>query len=64
MRYKTNADLKADPNSRFYLPTVEKLIAKGYLNGKGGTGDDLVLDFSEDSIRILVTLDRAGAYGE
>jgi len=64
MRYKTLADLKADSNSRFYLPTVEKLIAKGYLNGKGGTGDDLILDFSEDSIRILVTLDRAGAYGE
>ncbi len=64
MRYKTLADLKADPNSRFYMPTVEKLIEKGFLQGKGGTGDDLVLDFSEDSIRILVTLDRAGVYGE
>ena len=64
MRYKTLADLKADANSKHYLPTVEKLIAKGYLNGKGGTGDDLILDFSEDSIRILVTLDRAGVYGE
>ncbi len=62
MRYNTLADLKADPNSRFYLPTVEKLIEKGYLNGKGGTGEDLILDFSEDSIRILVTLDRAGVY--
>ncbi len=64
MRYNTLADLKADPNSRFYLPTVEKLLAKGYLNGKGGTGDDLVLDFSEDAIRIMVTLDRAGVYDE
>ena len=64
MRYNTLADLKADPNSKYYLSTVEKLIEKGYLNGKGGTGDDLILDFSEDSIRILVTLDRAGAYGE
>ncbi|MBP3413153.1 MAG: N-acetylmuramoyl-L-alanine amidase [Oscillospiraceae bacterium] len=64
LRYKTLADLKAAPNSQHYLPTVEKLIAKGYLNGKGGSGDDLILDFSEDSIRILVTLDRAGVYGE
>ncbi|MBP3412653.1 MAG: N-acetylmuramoyl-L-alanine amidase [Oscillospiraceae bacterium] len=64
VRYNTLADLKAAPNSQHYLPTVEKLIAKGYLNGKGGSGDDLILDFSEDSIRILVTLDRAGAYGE
>ena len=64
VRYETLADLKADPKSKFYLPTVEKLIQKGYLKGKGGTGDDLILDFSEDSIRILVTLDRAGVYGE
>lgn len=64
MRYNTLADLKADPNSKYYLPTVEKLIHKGYLQGKGGTGDDLILDFSEDAIRIMVTLDRAGVYGE
>ncbi len=64
MRYKTLADLKADPNSKHYLPTVEKLIEKGYLNGKGGAGDDLIIDFSEDAIRIMVSLDRAGAYGE
>ncbi len=64
VRYNTLADLKADPNSQHYLPTVEKLIRKGFLKGKGGTGDNLILDFSEDSIRILVTLDRAGVYGE
>ena len=64
VRYRTLADLKSDPNSRFYLPTVEKLIEKGFIQGKGGTGDDLILDFSEDSIRVFVTLDRAGVYGE
>lgn len=64
MRYNTLADLKADPNSKHYLPTVEKLLEKGYLSGKGGAGDDLVLDFSEDAIRIMVTFDRAGVYGE
>ena len=64
VRYRTVADLKADPNCKYYLPTIEKLIRKGYLKGKGGTGDELVLDFSEDAIRIMVTLDLAGVYGE
>lgn len=63
-RFLTIGDLKQDPNRRFYLPTVEKLLQKGYLKGKGGEGDETVIDLSEESIRILVTLDRAGAYGE
>lgn len=62
--YHTLRDLKADPNSQFYLPTVEKLLSSGFLFGKGGTGDDLILDFSEDSIRILVLLDRNGTFDE
>lgn len=62
-RYHTLGDLKQDPNAGHYLPTVEKTIEKGYLRGKGGEGDDLVLDLSEDAVRILVTLDRAGVYG-
>ena len=45
-----------------YLPTIEMLIAKGYLKGKGGSGDELILDLSEDSVRILVILDRAGNF--
>ena len=64
MRYQTIKDLKQDPNRRFYLPTVEKLLSRGLLKGKGGEGDDLIIDLSEDAVRILVTLDRAGAYGE
>ena len=62
IRYTTLGDLKQDPNSRFYLPTVEKLLSRGILHGKGGKGDSLVLDFSEDSIRILVLLDRNGTF--
>ena len=63
MRYHTLADLKADKEfGGAYLPTIEKLIAKGYLKGKGGTGDGLILDLSEDSVRILVILDRAGNF--
>ncbi len=63
MRYKTLADLKADKEyGAAYLPTIEKLIKKGYFKGKGGEGDDLVIDLSEDSVRLLVILDRAGNF--
>ncbi len=63
MRYNTVADLKADKEyGAAYLPTIEKLIEKGYLKGKGGEGDDLVIDLTEDSVRLLVILDRAGNF--
>ena len=63
MRYQTVGDLKADERyGKTYLPTIEKLIAKGYLKGKGGSGDGLVIDLSEDSVRLLVILDRAGNF--
>ncbi len=65
MRYNTLADLKADKyNAPYYLPTIEKLMAKGILRGKGGEGDETILDLGEDAVRVLVTLDRAGVYGE
>ena len=63
MRYNTLGDLKADKNNvPYYLPTIEKLLAKGFLTGKGGEGDELILDLSEDAVRILVIHDRAGLY--
>ncbi len=62
MRYETLGALKADPNATYYLPTVEKLLEKGFLRGKGGEGDELILDLGEDAVRILVTLDRSGVY--
>ena len=64
VRYQTVADLKRDVNAQVYLPTVEKLLRKGFLAGKGGSGDVLILDLSEDSVRLLVMLDRAGMFGE
>lgn len=64
MRYKTVADIKADKeHGAAYLPTIEKLIKKGYLKGKGGEGDELIIDLTEDSVRLLVILDRAGNFG-
>lgn len=65
MRYNTLDDLKADKhNGEHYLPTVEKLLKNGILRGKGGSGDETVIDLGEDAVRVLVTLDRAGLYGE
>lgn len=62
MRYMTVGDIRRDPKGKFYLPTVEKLVDRGILLGKGGSGDDRVLDLSEDAIRILTILDRAGTF--
>ena len=46
-----------------YRETLEKLIAQGVLKGRGGQGEELKLDLSEDSVRLLVILDRAGVFG-
>ena len=64
MRYEKLKDLKADKyNAPYYVPTVEKLMAKGILRGKGGEGDETILDLGEDAVRLLVILDRAGVFG-
>ena len=64
MRYEKLKDLKADKyNAPYYVPTVEKLMEKGILRGKGGEGDDTILDLGEDAVRILVMLDRKGVFG-
>ena len=64
MRYEKLKDLKADKyNAPHYVPTVEKLMEKGILRGKGGEGDATVIDLGEDAVRVLVTLDRAGVFG-
>nr|MBQ8244285.1 N-acetylmuramoyl-L-alanine amidase [Oscillospiraceae bacterium] len=63
VRYKTIADMKADKTAQtHYLPTIEKLLANGVLQGREGEGDSLVLDLSEDAVRLLVILDRAGVF--
>lgn len=47
----------------WYRDTLDKLIAKGILKGRGGSGEDLVLDLSEEAVRVLVMLDRARVFG-
>ena len=41
-----------------YRPTLDKLIAAGKLRGRSGSGEDLVLDMSEEMVRVLVILNR------
>ena len=64
-RYHSLGDVRADEeHAEFYLPTLERLIEQGHLRGKGGAGDDLILDLSEDTVRMLVVMDRAGLFGK
>ncbi|MBO2528064.1 MAG: hypothetical protein CW335_07865 [Clostridiales bacterium] len=63
MRYNTLGDIKADKNNgKYYAPAIEKLLAKGLLTGKGGTGDETIIDLGEDAVRLLVVLARAGVF--
>lgn len=63
MRYNTLGDIRKDKNNgKYYTPTIEKLLEKGILKGKGGSGDDTIIDLGEDAIRLLVVLDRASLF--
>lgn len=54
-------DLISDVPS-YYRATLDKLIDRGILTGRGGSGEDMVLDMTEDAVRVLVILDRAGVF--
>ena len=58
MRYEKLRDV----DNQTYRKTLDKLVSKGLLKGKGGTGEDLTLDLSEDNVRMLVILDRTGVF--
>ena len=53
LRYNTIAEVPSWAKN-----TVQKLVGKGYLGGNGQG-----LDLSHDMVRLLVVLDRAGAFG-
>ncbi|MBE6910520.1 MAG: CHAP domain-containing protein [Ruminococcaceae bacterium] len=53
MRYQTLDEIRN--GAAYAAPTVEKLMEKGVLKGK-----DTGLDVSEDMLRLLVWIDRAG----
>ena len=43
--------------------TLNKLVARGILRGTSENSQEVALDMSEGAIRVLVLLDRAGAFG-
>ena len=47
---------------RIYRPVVDKLLRLDLLRGKGGCGEETIIDLSEDALRLLVILDRAGLF--
>lgn len=53
-----------DVNNTLYRQTLDKLIAKGFLTGKSGEGENMILDLAEDNVRMLVILDRTGVFGD
>ena len=59
VRYEKLKDVK----NQTYRNTLDRLVEKGVLAGKGGEGEERIIDLSEDSVRILVMLHRAGAFG-
>ncbi len=59
MRYEKLKDVK----SKEYRATLDKLLAKGIIKGKGGSGEETVIDLGEDAVRLLVMLDRADIWG-
>lgn len=59
---KLRYELLKDIQDKIYRPVVEKLLRLDYLRGKGGCGEETIIDLSEDALRILVILDRAGVF--
>ena len=45
-----------------YRPLLDRLVHAGILRGTGGTGENRILNLGEDAVRVLVLMDRAGAF--
>ena len=66
---RIDGDGKLVPSGEFYhtlgqVPNVyrdalDRLVEKDILKGKSGSGDGLVLDLSEEAVRLLVMMERA-----
>lgn len=55
-------DKLSDVTSKTYRATLDKLVDKGIIKGREGSGEDLVIDLGEDAVRLLVYRDRAGLF--
>ena len=65
MRFNTMEQI--EEKASYALPTVQKLVSLGYLQGGGkkdAEGNPADMDLSKDMLRVLAINDRAGVYGE
>lgn len=65
MRYNSMTDIET--RAPWASETVEKLVRKGVIRGSGskdGKGRPADMDLSHDMLRLLVFIDRAGAFGK
>lgn len=56
--YHTIGDVK----SQTYREALDAAISKGFIKGEGGSGDDMILNLPEESVRMIVYLHRAGLF--
>lgn len=55
-------ELLKDVTEKWYRPTMNMLLERGFMSGKGGTGENTIIDFDEDTVRMFVILNRAGIF--
>lgn len=48
-----------DVTSEVYRKALDSAVNKGYLKGESGTGDDMVINLSEETVRLITILHRA-----
>lgn len=51
-----------DVKSETYRDALDAAIQKGILKGEGGSGDDMVINLTEEAVRVFVYLHRAGVF--
>ena len=52
-RYKYLKDIP-----KWYKPTIQRLVAEGSIAGEGGSGENLIVNLTEDMCRTLVFMER------
>lgn len=57
MRYYKLKDVPSN-----YRTAIDKVLKVGALNGKGGSGEDTIIDLGEDTLRKFVADERMGVY--
>lgn len=54
--------LLKDVTEPWYRPTMDMLVEQKFIAGRGGSGEDTIIDMIEDTIRMFVVLNNAGLF--